>query len=353
MARSTRKKLVPGSPDLTGFDPDGAVPPGAGLFSMTTAKDESLIHIHPVPFEATASYGRGSARAPRAIRKASHQMDFFDLDTGRPYEKGIYLHPESTWVRRRNTEASRLVDENLRGTHEGPVTQKKKKQIQRVNTIGAELNSRVKDAVQKSLSGGHRVGLLGGDHATIFGSVHAHAKHYKGLGILNFDAHHDLRPAYEGFTWSHASIMHNVLEQIPGIKKLVQVGVRDFSEREYKTCKRSRSKVVCHYDRDIARARFTGTPFDKIARKIVSDLPKNVYVSFDIDGLDPHLCPNTGTPVPGGLSFNEAVHILAEVIRTRRRIVGFDLVEVSPGKDEWDANVGARILYKLIGFLAM
>jgi agmatinase len=91
-------------------------------------------------------------------------------------------------------------------------------------------------------------------------------------------------------------------------------------------------------------------PWKKITEEIIEHLPGEVYISFDIDGLDPVLCPSTGTPVPGGLSFNEALHIIKTIVTSGRRIIGFDLNEVAPGETEWDANVGARLLYKLCGW---
>ena len=102
----------------------------------------------------------------------------------------------------------------------------------------------------------------------------------------------------------------------------------------------------------LARARDGGETWRQQVDRIVQELPQKVYLSWDIDGLDPTLCPHTGTPVPGGLSFHMATALVAGVVRSGRRIVGFDLVEVAPGPDgdEWDGNVGARLLYKMIGF---
>jgi agmatinase len=172
------------------------------------------------------------------------------------------------------------------------------------------------------------------------------------LGLLHLDAHADLRPAYEGFTWSHASIFYNVLDRIPGVAKLVQVGIRDLSEEEAEIAATSGGRAVIHHDDDLVARKFDGEPWGRIVDGIVGELPANVYLSFDIDGLDPALCPNTGTPVPGGLSFQEAVYLVAAVHKSGRRIVGLDLCEVAPGPegDEWDANVGARLLYKMIGY---
>jgi agmatinase len=145
--------------------------------------------------------------------------------------------------------------------------------------------------------------------------------------------------------------MRNVADRIPGVGKLVQVGIRDLSEEELETIDSSNGRIEAFFDVDLKRAQRRGDSWDAIAKKIVATLPSSVYVSFDVDGLDPALCPHTGTPVPGGLQFHEATAILEEVARSGRTIVGFDLNEVSPGEDDdWDANVGARLLYKLIGW---
>ena len=193
---------------------------------------------------------------------------------------------------------------------------------------------------------------MGGDHATAFGSIRARAERSPGFGILHIDAHADLRRAYEGFTWSHASVMDAVCEQLPGVSRLVQVGVRDFCEEELERIESSGGRVRTFFDADLNARQFAGESWGSLVDEIVACLPQQVYVSFDVDGLDPKLCPNTGTPVPGGLSFAQATFLLRQVVQSRRRIIGFDLVEVAPGADgdEWDGNVGARLLYKMIGW---
>ena len=143
--------------------------------------------------------------------------------------------------------------------------------------------------------------------------------------------------------------MDNVL-RLDGVATIVQVGIRDFCEEEYERISSSGGRVRTFFDVQLAAARSRGGFGDAIGTAVQA-LPESVYVSFDIDGLDPSLCPHTGTPVPGGLSFHEASALLGAVARSGRRIVGFDLNEVAPGDDdEWDANVGARLLYKLIGW---
>jgi agmatinase len=223
----------------------------------------------------------------------------------------------------------------------------------KVNDLSAKVNEWVYATTRKLLDAGKMPVTLGGDHSVPFGAIRAYAERYPGLGILHLDAHADLRDAYEGFTWSHASIFHNVMTKLPNIGKLVQVGVRDLGQAENAMIAGSNGRIVTFFDADLARRKDEGTPFARIAEEIAAALPQNVYLSWDIDGLDPTLCPGTGTPVPGGLSWNEAIALLRAVVRAGKRIVGLDLCEVAPGDTEWDANVGARLLYKMIGFALM
>jgi agmatinase len=146
--------------------------------------------------------------------------------------------------------------------------------------------------------------------------------------------------------------MHRVMSELPDVGKLVSVGVRDFCQDEYRAVVDSSRRIEAFWDLTLTRAKHAGTNFSEVAARIAAALPKDVYVSFDIDGLEPTLCPHTGTPVPGGLAFAEATAVLAAVVGSGRRIVGFDLVEVAPGPDgdEWDANVGARLLHKMLGY---
>jgi len=132
----------------------------------------------------------------------------------------------------------------------------------------------------------------------------------------------------------------------------VQVGIRDLCEEEADQIAASDGRIQTFFDAELAEGRFNGETWSQQVARMIEPLPRDVYVTFDIDGLDPALCPNTGTKVPGGLSFQMATSLIAGVARSVRRIVGFDLTEVVPAKDgsEWEENVGARILYKLIGW---
>jgi agmatinase len=334
------------------FDPNAAALPGSGIFGLTSKPAESQVHLIPVPFEATTSYGGGTSRGPAAILEASRQVDLHDLDCGPVYEAGIVMLPESRRILELNRAAKKAAAPIIACGGDVAGRPALRAGLEAVNRASEEVNRIVAASAAEALAGGRLVGIVGGDHSAPFGAIAVIAASHPGVGILHIDAHCDLRPAYEGFTWSHASIMRNVYDRIPGVARIVQVGIRDAGSEEIELAERSGRRIVVHPDGAIARAGFQGVAFAVTARRIVRDLPEEVYVSFDIDGLDPALCPHTGTPVPGGLSFRQACFLLEELVRARRRIVGFDLCEVAPGPagDEWDANVGARVLYRLIGF---
>ena len=337
------------------FDPNAAASADSGVFGLPYTEAESLIVFLPVPWEVTTSYGGGTAFGPDAILRASHQVDLFDLDVLRPYESGFFMRAPRAEILDWNTEGKRLAQPIIERGGDLSDAPELAQSLQRVNELSAKLNERVYQDCKDLIQAGKIIGLVGGDHSTPFGAIRAHAEHYRDLGVLHFDAHSDTRIAYEGFEDSHASIMYNVLERIPGVKKLVQVGIRDVCEQEVDYCRRQGRRVRVFWDREIAASRLRGESFSGMASQIVEELPHDVYVSFDIDGLDPRFCPHTGTPVAGGLDFSEAIFILRTLVESGRRIVGFDLNEVAPGPEgadlaEWDANCGARLLYKMAAF---
>jgi agmatinase len=330
------------------FDPDAAAPPGSGVYGLPFSPDDSRVVIIPVPFEATTSYGGGTSRGPAAVLEASAQVDLFDHETGRPYAAGIAMLPIPKKILRWNSEAKKLAAAVIeRG---GATDRKSRTAAAKVNAISERVNAWVYEQTSRLLDEGKLVVTLGGDHSVPFGAIRAHAERFPGMSILHLDAHADLREAYEGFTHSHASIFHNVMTKLDGVSRLVQVGVRDLGLAESRMIAESQGRIVTFFDADLAARKESGVPFATIADEIVAQLPEPIYLSWDIDGLDPTLCPGTGTPVPGGLSWNEAIGLLRAIRRSGKRIAGLDLCEVSPGETEWDANVGARLLYKMIGF---
>jgi agmatinase len=326
-------------------DPNAASARDSGIFGLDDAPDSAGVVLVPAEFEATTSGGQGTVDGPRTILKASRELDLRDLGMGDPWRSGIAMDEPDQRIRRASDAAAELAAVRFEGRLSADA-------LATVNRLCAQANDWIFDAVRGWLGRGKLVGLVGGDHGVSFGAIAAHAERHPGMGILHIDAHADLRRAFEGFDWSHASIMHNVMERLPGVSRIVQVGLRDLCEEEQARIEQASDRIIAFFDEPMAQARFEGRTWGSQVEEIVSALPEEVYVSFDIDGLEPALCPGTGTPVPGGLGFNEAVYLIASVARSGRRIIGFDLVEVAPaaGGDGWDGNVGARILYKLIGW---
>ena len=332
---------------MSHFDPNGAAPSDSGIFGLPHSYEEAKLVFLPVPWEATTSYGGGTSKGPEAIFQASHQVDLYDLEVQRPYEAGMHFLPENKklkiWNKKAKASAQKIIEAG------GRIEKSKalQKSLAEVNELSHEVNQFVFQQSEKILASGKILALVGGDHSCPFGALQALAKKEGDFGILHIDAHSDTRSAYEGFTYSHASIMNNVIEKIPEVKKLVQVGIRDFCEEEFSFIQSHPGKIHTFFDLHTAKQKAKGTTWSELCEAMVKPLPEKVWISFDIDGLDPRFCPNTGTPVPGGLDYQEAVILIGAVVRSGRKIVGFDLNEVSPGKDEWDANVGARLLYKL------
>ncbi len=342
---------------MTPFDPDAAARPGSGVYGLPTTSEEAQVVLLPVPFDATTSYRPGTAGGPGAILEASRQVELFDPELGRIYEAGIAMLPEPEELRALNHAARRAaepviaaggVDAVEPGTSGAAAL---RAAAAEVDGACEAVRQWVAGQARRLLETGRLPVVVGGEHSVPLGAIEACAERHPGLGLLHVDAHADLRLAFEGFASSHASIMRNVCERVPGVGRLVQVGVRDVGQEELAYARARPERVRIHLDAELATRRLEGEPWSRQIARVLADLPAEVYLSFDIDGLEPGLCPGTGTPVPGGLSFHEAVALVAGVARSGRRLVGIDLCEVAPRPgDDWDGNVGARLLYKLIGW---
>ena len=279
----------------------------AGLFGLEFDPEHNEIIIIGVPWEPTVSYGRGTSLTPTAIIQASHQLDFFDLDLKQVFGETIGMVPlNQDWVEL-NRSCIELANPIIAAG--GAISGSLIGDQAEVNWAGQRLNRELEQETAKWLEAGKTVGVLGGDHSSPLGCMKACLSRHPNAGILHIDAHHDLREAYEGFTWSHASIMFNLLNDVPTLPALVSVGIRDFCEAEYLMA-RDDERIHTFYDQDFKRALFEGTTVGDLCRRMIEPLPEEVYISFDIDGLEPQFCANTGTPVPVNCTAGPTVTLL-------------------------------------------
>jgi agmatinase len=339
------------------FDPTTTISSEFGIFGLPFNEQESRVILLPVPWEVTTSYGSGASFGPALIRQASEQIDLFDLELGKAYEQGYHMLPLPTEIKHLNDRMKHKAQELIELlTNQSDESQKIQALREEVNHASHQLNEWAFSQSQRILDQGKLLGLVGGDHSSPYGAIRAVCeKHQSDIGVLHLDAHSDTRKAYHGFTHSHASIMYNVMTAPWKPKKLVQLGIRDFCEEEYEFI-RSRPDIKTFFDLDVKRRLLGGEPWARVVHDVLKELPERVYISFDIDGLDPAFCPHTGTPVAGGYSTDQIYFLFSELAKAGKKIVGFDLNEVSTGgvppeeANEWDGNVGARMLFKLCGW---
>jgi len=268
--------------------------------------DTAAFHVIPVPYERTVSYGHGTAAGPAAILAASQQLEAFD-GTGYPGAGGIHTAPPI----------------GTDGTPEAVM-----------DRIGA--------AVAAALANAALPVVLGGEHTVSYGAIRAVARALgdRPLGVIQIDAHADLRDRYEDTPWSHASVMRRVLDlDIP----ILQLGVRSLCAEEV-DCRRQ-ARVTALDARDIARG-------VRLSERIPEDFPRDVYITFDVDGLDAAVMPATGTPEPGGPDFWTALDLVTEAV-AGRRVAGLDVVELAPEPAHRHAEyTAAKLVYLLMGIAA-
>jgi agmatinase len=338
---------------IDSFDPNSPGSPDANIFGLPFDTSNANLVILPVPWDVTVSYANGTAKGPKAIFDASFQVDLYDPLINDAWKMGIAMDEIDMKIWKRSKELRKVAESYIDFIVSGKDVDKHKtmtKILKSVNQGSEWLNKQVRKKATHYLLKGKSVALLGGDHSTPLGLVAALSDFYPDFGILQIDAHADLRKAYEGFTYSHASIMYNILEN-QSVSKLVQVGIRDYCQEEVDLIQKD-SRIKTFFDKDIKHSQYEGKSWSEICDDIIAELPEKVYISFDIDGLDPKYCPNTGTPVPGGFEFEQTLYLFEKVVKSGRKIISFDINEVAPDKNnEWDANVGARLLYRMANIL--
>ncbi len=328
------------------YDPNDVGQKNGNIFSLPHNYDDASIILLPVPWDVTVSYNDGTSMGPEAILEASTQLDFYHPSNAKIWKYGVHMLPLNMQWKKLNYETRKLAKSHISDLEHKGLKVEASPSVKLVNERCDALNKWVKEKALSTLNDRKLFGLVGGDHSCPLGLIEVLSEKHEAFGILQIDAHADLRETYENFNYSHASIFYNSL-QFSSLKNLTQVSVRDVSPNEVELINND-SRINCFYDWDIKQALFKGQTWDSICNKIIETLPQKVYISFDIDGLNPSFCPNAGTPVPGGLSYDEAIYLLDVLVKSGRQIIGFDLCEVGVHKSsDWDANVGARVLFNL------
>ena len=319
------------------------------IFGHTFNYENSELILLSVPWSVTASFGGGAHKGPEMIACASSQMDFFSPEVDDVRDRGICLLSPPDFLKILNTQIREkalpiiALEEAAPGDFPTQL-------IKEINKACNNMVNWVYKETKKIYKDGKKFGLVGGDHSTSEGAIRYFSEAYQGdFGVLHIDAHADLRKNYQGFHHSHASVMYNVIHHSPSPSLLIQVGVRDYCKEEYLLIKENK-KIHTFFDSDIKTGFFEGKTWKSFVDSIIQLLPEKVYISLDVDGLKPHLFPHTGTPVPGGLSFEQISYLLKQLVQSQKQIIGFDLTELATPKEKidlWDAQVGARLLFCL------
>jgi agmatinase len=280
-----------------------------GLPKKYSNKGNARVHIIPVPYEATTSYGKGTANGPRAIFDASQEVELFDDELwAEPFKIGIHS-------------AEPIVMKKMEPAAQKPFQ---------------ELYEQIKPLIETD----RFPIVVGGEHSLTLGAIRACAERYKDLSVLQIDAHCDLRPAYEGNPYSHASVAFRIYETLA--KPLItQVGIRNVSWEEVKWMEEEHPKVNIYWARNQDKWNF---------QEIINTLSNNVYLTIDVDGLDSGIMPATGTPEPGGMSWYQLMELI-KLLCVKKNVVAADVVELSPIPGLHAPNfLAAKLIYKLIGY---
>lgn len=336
--------------DLSTFDPNAVGNPQSNIFGLPFTEDNARLIIQPVPWEATVNIFPGTARCINSIIRHSANIDLLWKACPNIWKQGIFIREASQKILLKSDylrkEAELLVGYTCCGKAvcDNEFMQKNLKEI---NSGGAYLNTWVYDHTKDIMDKGKLAALLGGDHSISLGFIQALSEKYEDFGILQIDAHCELRKTYEGFVFSHACVMRNALDKVSQVSKLVQIGTREFCNEEYAYLQDNPTRIKTFFDDDIKDRQYQGQSWYTIAEEIVNELPKYTYVTFDIDGLKPYYCPSTNTPVVGGLEYDQVKTIFKLMKEQGKTIIGLDLCKIGNGRVGTDAQIGAHILWDL------
>lgn len=319
---------------------------GGCYFGDMTSPADSDVVIISAPWSVTSDFGRGATYTPDAIIDVSLGKELYDVTTGFSIAGRISTAEIDYNIQENSEQLGRDAERIIRsgGIGVGDYIAHK---IAKVNEGFAAMHKSIYKQAKYWTSQGKRVAIVGGDHSVALGAVKALAECNEGLGVLFIDAHADFSREDNIFNFSHRSIACDIVEAVPSVAKLVQVGVRDVDIAEAEAL-RSNVKVDTFFAERLMARRFEGVSWGELCREVVEKLPQKVYVSLDIDALKIEFCNNTNAPTPGGMTFDEVVYLVNCVVASGREIVGFDISEVVTSLDDrMDAIVGARLLAKL------
>lgn len=274
----------------------------AGISTKHNEYDSAKSVLIPVPYDGTSTWIKGADKGPKAFLEAAMNMELFDIETdSEAYLNGIHLS--------------------------APINEA---------TTPESMSKAVKAKVLEYLKDEKFITLIGGEHSISIGSIQAFEEKYDDLTVIQLDAHADLRPEYEGSKYNHACAMHWASQNC----NLIQIGIRSMDKSE----KAFLNPNQCFFAHNIDSMN------NNWMEKVISLCTENVYITIDLDAFDPSIMPSTGTPEPGGLSWNQVVEFCKQII-TRKNVKGFDIVELCPNKHNKAPDfLAAKLYYKLLSY---
>lgn len=311
-------------------------------FNQLDSYEESQIIILGVPWEVTTHVG-GTVNGPLSIQKLSQELDAYDPEIqDNPRNYGMHFRILNELQKQNNL---------YRPLAKKVIFEQDQTHLEEINQACAKMVQTVRRETKEILDSKKHFGLIGGDHSTTEGAVIEISKHYNNdIGLLHFDAHADMYDAYQGFKHSHASVIRNIVQSDHCPKTVVQVGIRDLCEEEAHFIS-DHSNIHCFFDYQIKNQLFNGASWAEVIKPIIEKLPKNIYISLDVDVMTWTYAPHTGYPVPGGLTYNQITFLISQLKAAGINIIGFDVNEVArpclEEFNEWNAVVGTRLVYKL------
>lgn len=327
------------------YNPNLTAQANGNFIGLPHSYEEAYYILIPMPWDVTTSSRPGTSNGPRNILDCSLQLDLADPHNINVWKNGFHWYPWRHEFMDKNDvlreEARKIQDLYESGRSLDSDSQQS---LYAINSASQSIHGSMRKIIRSIRSDRKFPICVGGDHSCALGSLQAAHDNFPGMGILHFDAHLDLRKAYEGFEYSHASVFYNLLRDVPDIP-IVSVGIRDYCEEEWNRVNRNPMHSVC-YSQEIHLAHFRSESLRKLFMLYIDLLPTEIYVSLDVDVLEPHLCPNTGTPVPGGLQYYELMNIINLAIERGKRIVGFDICETG-GTGYIDGYTSAKLIYDI------